>query len=254
LPFRQSPDYLLISQAAAAAFAAARLLHFRLQRRYPYLFTFLLVNSILSIILSLFDVGSVAYYWAFIFSDPAVLLSAVFAVWEMFALVFRDYPGLRTAGRWALYAALGVAAVAGTAGTFMSGGESRHLTRIALVFAIDRTVSGSLAVIITILMLFLSRYPLRLERNTYVASGFFSAIFLAQVAVRLLDSRSQTMFVRYADYAEVGFTALCFLGWGIMLQRAEAPRERTPVHKPREAELLQQLETLNGILSRSVHP
>jgi len=28
-------------------------------------------------------------------------------------------------------------------------------------------------------MLFLSRYPLHLDRNTYVASGFFSAMFLA---------------------------------------------------------------------------
>ena len=109
-----------------------------------------------------------------------------------------------------------------------------------------------LAVVILILMLFLSRYPLHLGRNTMVASGFFSAMFLAQAVVRLIDSVSPHLFAGYADYSEVGFTSLCFLGWGFMLQAADAPAPtRVPVNKPREAELLQQLESLNQILSRS---
>lgn len=118
---------------------------------------------------------------------------------------------------------------------------------------LDRSIHFSLAVIIVILMVFLSRYPLRLDRNTYVATGFFSAMFLAEAAVRLLDILTPHLFVHSVDRPEVGFVSLCFLGCGIALRPAEAPiMLRVPVNKPKETELLQQLESLNDILSGSV--
>jgi hypothetical protein len=93
---------------------------------------------------------------------------------------------------------------------------------------------------------------LHLDRNTYVASGFFSAMFLALGAVKLIDSISKDLYFVYADYAEVTFAAICFAGWGLMLRPAQKPAPaRAAVNKPREAELLQQLESLNQILSRS---
>jgi hypothetical protein len=101
-------------------------------------------------------------------------------------------------------------------------------------------------------MLFLSRYPLHLDRNTYVASGFFSAIFFAAGAVKLIDSISTHLYLVYADAAEVIFATICFVGWGLLLRPAEKPVSVRPAaNKPREAELLQQLESLNQILSRS---
>jgi hypothetical protein len=101
-------------------------------------------------------------------------------------------------------------------------------------------------------MLFLSRYPLRLDRNTHVAAGFFSAMLVAQAAVRLVDSISPRLIARYADYPEVGFTALCMLGWGMMLRPVtSAAPAHPPANKTREIELLQQLESLNHVLSRS---
>ena len=178
---------------------------------------------------------------------------AALSVREMFVLVFRDYPGLRTAGKWALYVAIAI-----SVGAFLLvlrspwDGESVNTRRLFYELVFDRSVHFSLAVIIVILLMFLSRYPLDLDRNTYVASGFFSAMFLAQSLVRLLDSLSPKLFAHYADYPEVAFTALCFLGWGVMLGSAKAPvSRRVPANKPREAELLHQLESLNSILSRS---
>ncbi len=130
--------------------------------------------------------------------------------------------------------------------------ESANTRLLFYELAFERSITFSLAVIIVILMIFLSRYPLRLDRNTYVASGFFSAMFLAQGVVRLVDSLSPRLYAFYADYPEVGFTAVCFVGWGIMLRaaRTETP-VRVAINEPRETELLQQLDSLNSILSRS---
>ena len=255
VPFSQSPDYRLILQAAAAAFAAARLLHFRLSSRYPVLFSYLIVSVVLSLVFSVLSIKSHAYYWAYIVAQPVSWCAAALAVREMFALIFRDYPGLQTVGRWALYGALTLSVAVSTvlAGAFhaSSGGPGSQ----GLVYALwlDRSIAVALTVTIGLLILFLSRYPLHLDRNTYVASGFFSAMFLATVAVKLLDSISTDLYVVYADYAEVAFATICFAGWGLMLRPAEQPvRARAAINKPEEAELLQQLESLNQILSRSV--
>ncbi len=253
MSFSQSPDYRLISQAAAAAFAAARLLHFRLRSRYPILFSYLIVSTILSSLFSVLSVKSQAYYWAYIVSQPVSWCAAALAVREMFALIFRDYPGLKTAGRWSFYAALAISVVVSIvlAGT-LHATNAPKAPQLVYTLQLDRSIGFTLTVTIGILMLTLSRYPLHLDRNTYVASGFFSAIFLANGAIKLIDSISKDLYFDYADRAEVTFAAVCFAAWGLMLRYAEKPAPaRAAVSKPREAELLQQLESLNQILSRS---
>jgi hypothetical protein len=251
--FSQPPDYRLISQAAAAAFAAARLLHFRLRSRYPILFSYLIVSTIIYSLFSVLSVKSHAYYWTYIVSQPVSWCVAALAVREMFALIFRDYPGLQTAGRWSFYGALAVSvAVSIVLSGTLHATSAPHSPQLVYMLQLDRSIGFTLAVTITILMLSLSRYPLHLDRNTYVASGFFSAIFLADGAVKLIDSISKDLYFRYADYAEVTFAAVCLASWGLMLRPAgrTAPA-RAVANKPREAELLQQLESLNKILTRS---
>lgn len=254
VPFLQSPDYLLISQATAAAFAVVRLLHFGLRKKFPALFSYLLVIAFGSFVFSVLAIKSRVYYWAYLTTEAATWCVAALAVGEMFALIFRDYPGIRTVGRWALYAAL-VTSIAGSLaiGELFSANRSMSSSLLFYHQVFDRSISFILAVIVVILMTILSRYPLNLERNTYVASGFFSAIFLEGSAVKLIDSVSKQLAVAVVDRMDVGFTALCFLAWGLMLQPAAAPAPaKPPSSKPREAELLQQLDTMNRILSRSV--
>lgn len=253
MSFSQPPDYRLISQAAAAAFAAARLLHFRLRRRYPTLFSYLIVSTALSALFSFLSVKSNAYYWAYIIAQPVSWCAAALAVREMFALIFKDYPGLQTAGRWSFYGALALSVAVSIvlAQTFQATREPTA-QQLSYTLQLDHAIGFTLTATIALLMLTLSRYPLHLDRNTYVASGFFSAMFLALGAVKLIDSISKHLYSDYADRAEVTFAAVCFAGWGLMLRPAEKPAPApAAVNKPREAELLQQLDSLNQILSRS---
>lgn len=254
MTFSHLPDFLLISQAAAAAFAAARLLHFGLRRQFVFLYSYLIVVASICLVLSILPHTSKAYFRVYIAAEPLAWCAAALAVFEMFALIFRDYPGLRTAGRWTLNAALGLSVAASLLIIQAPWpGESSNTHWLFYELVLDRSIHFSLAIIIVILMVFLSRYPLRLGRNTYVASGFFSAMFLAEAAVRLIDILTPNLFAHYADYPEIGFITLCFLGWGIMLSGAEASAPaRAATNKPKETELLQQLESLNDILSRSV--
>ena len=250
---RQSPDFLLISQAAAAAFAAVRLLHFSLRRYFPVLLSYLLLIVASSLVFSFLSATSGAYYWAYLTYEPVYWVVGSLAVREMFALIFRDYPGLRTAGRWAIYTsiALSVAVFLLIREVPRSGPTRAHLLLDELI--LDRWIVFSLAIVIVVLMMFLTRYPLDLDRNAYVASGFFSAMFVADAAVKLIDSLSLHLYTGYVDDGEVVFTSLCFVGWGVMLNAIGTKRPvRAEINNLRETELLHQLDSLNGILSRSV--
>lgn len=251
----QTSDILLILQAAAAAFAAARLLQFRLTSRYIYLFSYLAATALFDIGLSTLSRQSPAYYWTYVAAGPTIWLTASLAVYQMFALIFRDFPGLRTAGRWALNCALGLSIIVST--VILRAPLPHQSTRtIALYYELvfDRSVHFGLAAIIIVLILFLSRYPLHLDRNTYVASGFFSAVFLAESVTRLIDTLSPALYTNAVDTPEIAFVALAFAGWGVMLQaQSVVPTPvRAPANPGREAELLRQLDALNGVLSRSV--
>jgi hypothetical protein len=228
-----SPDYPFISLAAAAAYAAARLLYFHLVPRLPLLFFYLIATTLDYGVMSLIPHTSGAYFWIFLICEPAIGCIAALSVLEMFKLIFRDYPGLRSAGRWTLYIALALSTfifVLYIKAPWADESVNTRLLFYELVF--DRLMHFTLALVIMMQMYFLSRYPLHLDRNIRVASGFFSAMFLGQSVVTLIDT--------------------CFAGWGLLLQPASAPAPiRSGVSEPREAELLQQLESLNQMLTRS---
>ena len=251
----QTSDILLIFQAAAAAFAAGRLLQFRLTARYIYLFAYLVATALFDVGLSTLSRQSSAYYWTYVAAGPTIWVTASLAVYQMFALIFRDFPGLRTAGRWALNGAVALSII--VSAVILRAPLPHQSTRtVALYYELvfDRSLHFGLAAVIIVLMLLLSRYPLHLERNTYVASGFFSAVFLAESVTRLVDTLSPALYTNAVDTPEIAFVALAFAGWGIMLRAASAARipARGPANPAREAELLRQLDALNGILTRSV--
>jgi hypothetical protein len=251
--FAQSPDYLLISNAAAAAFAAARLLQFNLTRRFPFLSLFLIGIFVFDTALSLFSFRSRTYFWVYVVADPLIYCIAVLSVRETFALIFRTYPGLRTAGGWAMNIALAVALVIFVAFFRQPSWQlSRNSVVLFYELAFDRMIHFAMALVILAQMYFLSRYPLQLDRNARVASVCFSSIFLIQSAARVVDTLFPHQYFTPVDRAEVALTALCYLSWGLMLRAATAyPVKQAAVPKTRETELLHQLDTLNEMVNRA---
>ena len=253
MPIHRQPDYvfvLILSQAAAAAYAAVRLLHFGLRRRFPFLFVYLLLVAADLLPALLFPLNSHIYYVLYIGLMPALWCAQGLAAREMFSLIFRDYPGIQSTGRWAVYVALSLAVVISVTVAFAWKGQHTNYSYYQLI--LDRSVDFSLAVIVVALMTSLSRYPLRLDRNTLVSSAFFGGIFMTEAAAKLLDSLSRDLFVRTVDFIQVGIAALCFAGWGIFLQPAGASKrsEKTP-NTDHEIKLLHELETINRLLSRA---
>jgi hypothetical protein len=241
-------------QAVAAAFVVARLLHFGLRSQFPRLFNYLLFSAVSFAAGGFLFPYKAAYYVLYNVSQPLNVVFAVFAVFEMIGLIFRNYPGIRTTGKWAINGAVAISLCASAVIAALYPAPEKYGSFASYYeLMVERSAVFILAIIVVVLMIFLSRYPLRLGRNTMAASWFFGALFLAQAAAKLIDSISPHLNSPSTDFAEVAFSSICFLGWGLLLRAADAPEpDRKPVDESREAQLLQQLELMNGLLGRAI--
>ena len=236
-------------ESATAALTVGRLIQLKLVWRFPSLVAWLTAIACGVFALSFISQQSPLYFRMWLVVVPVENIFGVIAVRELFALVFRDYPGIRSVGRWGMYGGLVVAASGSIA--FRRTTERGSL----LLFnaeVLQRSVVFSLAVVILLILFFLSRYPLRLSQNTYIFSSFFSAIFLSEALRLLVDSFDLRLNNPAVDLIEAIFVSICMVLWASLMQHADTPvPERVRFSSPQEDHLLEQLASLNHMLSRA---
>jgi hypothetical protein len=237
-------------QAAAAAAAAFRLLSAKLGRQQKALLLFISFNAVAQLSLAPLPVRSALYFWSFISYTVLNWAAGFLAVREMFSLSMGGYPGIRTAARWTLYVSISLALLLSLAITYSAWGPGRNgRSRLFYIQVADRSVLVTLIVIIGGLILFLSRYPLHLPRNTYVSFSFFSCILLCQALPDLIDSFGSQLFYFPVDIAGLWICAVLYCGWAYLLGPETSP-VRVSVRKVDETGLLRELEAMNAMLVR----
>ena len=243
-------------QTAAAAAASVRLIKLNLAKQFPALLTFLVFLALMNFGLGLMNDGSFVYFWTYFAVETLKCVFGVLAVRELFALTFRDYPGLQSASRWVMYGgiALSLAISLFVTGFVWQGtATGREHSHLFYVEVSVRAVMFALATAIILNFVFLSRYPLHLEKNTLVCSAFFGIVFLSQACCLFLDSLAPQLYDRYIDSTEEIFLIACLAGWTWMLGPKAAPKPATMRYStPQEDHLLDQLTLLNQMMTRSV--
>jgi hypothetical protein len=242
------------AQAAAALFALARLAYFNLTKQFRAVacyFGLLALSHPLAVVLPR---QSAAYYWYYAWLIPLESAAGIFAVRELIALIFANYPGIRTVGRWTLYGGVLLAAgtsLALTRWVSYSGSQPRVKTSLLYMQTVERSVTFSLAIAIIAIVFVLSKYPLNLGSNTYFSCAFFSAIFLIKAAQLLFDSSQRLFFNELAENVAAISVSACLVSWGFLLSAQTAPATRIAVPTAHEDRLLHQLESLNSLMIRT---
>ncbi len=241
-------------RATAATAASGRLLYLGLGRRFPALLGYLLFTVLSSASSILINTTSILYFWIYISLVPLDCIFSIFAVRELLMLTFDNYPGIRTIGRWAMYAGMGLSLAVSLVLTRMFwavGATGRQKWGLFYFEVAQRSIVFSLAVVIIAIIFVLSKYPLRLERNTYVSCAFFSALFLSEAIDLFLEAQARLLFNRYAEWTADFVIALCLAGWAALLRPQTATVARVAFTDPQEDHLLQQLESLNRLMGRA---
>jgi hypothetical protein len=241
-------------QTASAAAAVTRLSCLNLAKRFPALLAYLVFLALINLGFSFLDRASKLYFWSYVFLEILKWIFSVFAIRELFALTFNSYPGIRTVGRWAMY--FGVALALGISllvtRFFWGGGARGHSSRLFYFEVSQRSVVFTLAFVVVTVLIFLSKYPLHLNKNALVSSIFFSVLFLSEACRLLLDTLAPRLFNDYIDWPAAIFISVCLIGWAAMLrpEPGTAPA-RITFSGPEEDHLLQQLNALNQMMTRA---
>ncbi len=251
-----NPDRIIeLIQSVAACVALGRLINLRLAKRFSALFAWLGLLAVTHLLAATLSRNSALYFWFYIGVVPADCVFGLIAVRELFSLVFIDYPGIRSVGRWSMYAGIVIATAASAvvAGAFSTERARTAVCHLFYLESSQRSIGFSLAIVIATILFFLSRYPLHLGRNTYGSSAFFSALFLGDAARLLIDSMQSQLNSVAVDWGESFFVVACLIGWAMMLKPETAPKPaRITFSSPEEDHLLEQLSSLNDMLGRTV--
>jgi hypothetical protein len=253
-PFKMDPDRAIeFIQTAAACVAAWRLADLKLASRFPAMVSWLCVLGVTNLAGGILSRFQGAYFWLYTVYVPLTCTFGFFAVRELFALVFTDYPGIRSVGRWSMYAGTTLATIASIViSAYFRRTSTEGSVHLFYLEVAQRSIVFSLAIVIATILFFLSRYPLHLGWNTYVACGFFSALFLSDAVRLLLDSLQTLLHNDVVDWAESAFIVICLLAWASILRPHSPPKPLAPAPPtPHEEHLLAQLAAINQMLGRT---
>jgi hypothetical protein len=127
-----------------------------------------------------------AYARFFFISEPVAWLFLFLILYELFDLTFASFPGVRSAGKLLLTAAVLIAVLVAT-GTALPSLMSSH-TRVGLLnfyFVIERSVMLVMLILLGALQYLMVHFRLQLPRNTVVYSTTY-AIYFAMRALEIL--------------------------------------------------------------------
>ena len=226
----------------------------RLVGTYPAFFACFLFESVLLTAATVVGTGSVVYAWIYLLCYPAVWILYCLMVRDLYYQIFSSYPGIAMYGRWTIYASAVIALVAVVVGRAATRDAlSAKRTLIVGWEAFGRNLVFGLAILILLLLLILSRYPINLRQNIVVNCLCFSLFLLAEAGTVLAEQLTGMRHTITTNEMNVVLDIACFGAWGYLLSREGQTRVVHVLH-PSQAEaerLLLELNSLNSILLRA---
>jgi hypothetical protein len=234
-----------------AALLCLKLFQTGLWRRYPvffWYFTFRVPDSAWPLFLK---ADSSLYQKLWMLTEPVAWIFHILVVFELYRLVLQDHKGIYTLGRWAMYAALAIAIPISILSliphfTIHTPDNTRYM---GYEFATARGIDFSLALFLLLILLFLSRYPIKLSRNVVVHAALYTILFFSEAFAVFLRT-FKIVATETLNVVLIGLSCACTVAWLILLSRRG---EQVQVHRPsissrREKSALRHLESLNVTL------
>jgi hypothetical protein len=242
-------DMTVLSSALSLLFLI-RSLHIRLNRRFPWVFSYQIIQCLLSTFAVFLGTSSVLYARIFEYSSFAVVCATVLVVHELAAHLFASHPGLRTYTKRGLLAGLFLAA--GTAiPAALSSHQRWHDADFACMLFVYMEISRVIEIGAVVYLIYMtSMFKAKGARFPYNVR-LFSVAFIVTL---LIDALGNTMVssLRLGDAltAIVNFfvvgASLIVCGALVVLMRPEHGEEPVPVKV--DPAVLSRLDHLHGVL------
>ena len=208
---------------------AAKLVRTRLFLRYKaffFLVCFLAVrNSVLEVIAS----DTKASFWCWLASEPIMVLSFIVAVIETYALALNHYRALSTFSSHVLSWSIVIASVISVLSIFpdLQFNAAPEDNVFLLSNVIRRGIYTSLLAFLTLLLVGITIYPVKMSRNAVVHSILFSILFFSYAATILAMNFQGYDFIPSANAAFAVVASCSFVLWTLLLSPAGETVQRS---------------------------
>ena len=252
MPGHALVSYLQLASLVGSALISLKLFSTSLYRRYRIFFVysiFRVANGLWPLFVDLKS-DAYAYFWAF--AEPLNLILWVWVVLELCKLVLEKHRGLYTLGRWAMAVGMIISVTLSILSLLprikpAASQKSRYLTYF---YGADRGVTLCLAIFLILMILLISRYPVRLSRNVVLHVSLYTIFFLTNTLSVLLWTVFGKRVYGTVTTSMMITSCCCVLAWLLFLNPGgEEVRVNIPHFGPESEErILFHLDSLNTTL------
>jgi hypothetical protein len=236
-----------------AAFLAVRLFTTGLWRHYPIFFWYFVFRVPNTIWPLLVKSTSERYEHTWILTEPISWAFHVLVVVELCQLVLNRHRGIYSLLRWAMYGSVAIAISISIVSLLpkLKPRMSFDTRLVGFWVATSRGIDFAIALFLLLILFFLSRYPVRLNRNILVHSTLYTIFFFGGALTMFMRTLFGTLpAARTTNIVLEILSASCIFAWVIFLtpkgEEIKASfRNLSPRH---EQQALRQLESLNATL------
>jgi hypothetical protein len=254
MPTAAIQQFVSILLLIGSVLMAAKLYGSGLWRKYPVFFAYFVLRVPNSVWPLVVNVESHLYFRLFLITSPVFVIFYVLVVAELYRLILEKYRGLETMGRWAMYTATAVSVVISVLALLphFTPAMPQSSKPLGYEYALERGIDFSLVLFILLLLFFLSRFPIPLNRNVVVHAAIFSLYFLTAALGLILHALWGINLSAEVNLFLSCTSLLCVTAWLLLLNSAG---EKVQAHLPvfgsgHEEEILQNLEAVNAALMR----
>jgi hypothetical protein len=206
-------------------------------------------------VLPFIDRHSDAYFFAFVTEEILSWVLQSLIVFELFALLFKDYAGVAGAGRDFMKLAFALAVLITTLLAFFNhqSGPGKYPV-VETFLLVSRVVTSLILAFIALMVGFLLWFPLPLNRNTLAYLGGYSVYFLGRGLTQFAGNMLGPDAYRLLSSVSLTITLGCLVFWMIRLTRAGEKSAVTVSRRwdpDEEGRLVRQLEAINASLARA---
>jgi len=241
--------------SAVAGLTTVRLWRSGLYRRYPVLFSYIAFQAPYILFPVVLDSGSRAYFRTWIVTKPVLWTMDVLVVRELCRVVLERHSGLYTLGRWMMYGGVAVSGFISFLSLLphMTSTMPARSRLLAYWMAADRGISLSLVIFLLLMLLAVSRYPVRLSRNVILNAVLFTVCFLCDSLTAILTTVFDLRLSLLVYVTLSGVVASCLLVWLFYLtpEGEQAHFDWIQFGHEYEKRVLARLDALNRVLQKA---
>jgi hypothetical protein len=231
-----------------------RLLRLKLTVNFRFFLTYLLFDTVRSLVLWPYSPGSAFFLNVWLATEPIVWVLYVLVVLELCSLIFKDYRGIHALGRWIVYGS-SMISVAVSLITVLPTWRRSTESALSLqrYLMIERGIDFAIVLLLLLLLAFLVLFPIQLSKNVIVHSILYAIFFMSNSMGILIVNLTGYRLSIPVSTSLMGVSDLCLIGWLILMSR-EGERKIMAIRHPvpvDEGRLVAQLSEINAALMRA---